>query len=130
MQAMIPPRLPRPPLGRTRASRAEYESWHPHKFAQPLDYRSIDYALRAFPFGIIDTWNSLPAWFFDAGFDLKNLQTFKVRVHKFLGGKTVINPALAGLRARGARGRQDRRAATNDGDAHVADVHSDAHATG
>ena len=36
MQAMIPPRLPRPPLGRTRASRAEYESWHPHNLRSPL----------------------------------------------------------------------------------------------
>ena len=101
MQRMIPPRLPRPPLGRTRASRTAYESWHPYKLAQPLDYRSLDNALRAFLFGVIDTWNSLPAWFFDAGFDLKNMQTFKARVHQFLGGKIVLNPALARLRARG-----------------------------
>ena len=27
---------------------------------------------------------------------LKHLQTFKIRVHKFLGGKTVMNPATRG----------------------------------
>ena len=55
-------------------------------------------ARRAFPYCIIDDWNSLPAWFFDDGFALKHLQAFKVRVHKFLGGKVVFNPALARLR--------------------------------
>ena len=115
MRRMIPPRMPRPPVGSTRASRAAYASWHPYKFVQPLPYKSLDNALHAFPFGVIDLWNTLPAWFFDKGFDLKYLQTFKVRVHKFLGGKAVFNPALVRLRA----GRQGRPAAATGGDAHA-----------
>ena len=89
LKRMIPPRLPCPPVGSTRASRAARAAWHPYKFVQPLHCRSLDNALRAFPFGVIDLWNSLPAWFFDNGFDLKYLQTFKDRVHKLLGSKTV-----------------------------------------
>ena len=117
---MIPPRLPCPPVGSTRASRAARAAWHPYKFLQPLHYRSLDNALRAFPFGVIDLWNSLPAWFFDNGFDFKYLQTFKVRVHKFLGGKAVYNPALVKLRANDLRrGSQAYRAANNGGDVHA-----------
>ena len=121
LKRMVPPRLPRPPMGRTRASRAAYETWHPHKFEQPLPHKSLDNALRAFPFGVIDLWNSLPSWFFDSGFNLAHLQTFKVRVHKFLGGKAVCNPALVSLRARGRGGpRHPEETAANDAAAQAA----------
>ena len=113
----MPPRLPRPPAGRTRASKFAYESWHPHKFQNVLPHRSLDNARRAFPFCAIDDWNSLPAWFFDGGFDFKNLQTFKIRVHNFLGGKSVLNPALVRLRKRGRggdRGHERLQSVEND----------------
>ena len=74
------------------------KTWHAHKFENTLPVRSLDNARRAFPYGVIDDWNSLPAWFFGTGFDLKHMQRFKVRVHEFLGGKTTVNPAVRRLR--------------------------------
>ena len=98
LQRIIPPRAPRPPVGMTRASKLAHATWHEHKLQNVLPVRSLDSARRAFPYCIIDDWNSLPAWFFDNGFALKHLQALKVRVHKFLGGKVVFNPAHARLR--------------------------------
>ena len=103
LQRLVPPRLAQPVLGRTRASQLAHNTWHANKLANTFPVHSLDNARRAFPYAIIEDWNSLPAWFFDNGFDLKHMQTFKVRVHEHLGGKTVLNPAL--LRGRGARGR-------------------------
>ena len=103
---MVPPLSSRPPAGRTRASKLAYDTWHEHKFENILPPRSLDNARRAFPFGVIEDWNALPAWFFDGGFDYHHLQTFKVRVHQFLGGKTVLNPALARMRTRGRGGER------------------------
>ena len=98
LQRLLPPRLVQPPLGRTRAGRQARVTWHANKFANPLPARSLDNARRAFPYGVIDDWNSLPEWFFDNGFDFAHLQSFKVRVHQHLGGKTVMNPNVAQLR--------------------------------
>ena len=95
---LVPPRLPRPPQGRTRAASLARSTWHANKFQNVLPARNLDNARNAFPSGVIVDWNPLPTWFFADGFDFKHLQTFKVRVHKFLGGKVVFNPALARLR--------------------------------
>ena len=84
----------------TRASKLASATWHEHKLQNVLPVRSLDSARRSFPYCIIDDWKSLPIWFFNNGFTLSHLQTFKVRVHKFLGGQTVLNPALARLRGR------------------------------
>ena len=113
LKALIPPELPRPPPGATRASKLAHASWHAHNLLNILAVRNVDNARRALPFCMIDEWNSLPAWFFDNGFELKHLQTFAVRVHNFFGGKAVFNPALGRL-----RGRQARRATDSVGDAH------------
>ena len=103
LQRLVPPRLSRPTLGMTRASQIAYTTWHANKFENVLPVRSLDNARRAFPYSLICDWNALPAWFFDNGFDLAHLQSFKLRVHQHLGGQAVLNPALQRLRGRGAR---------------------------
>jgi len=82
LSRMVPESLPRPPPGRTRLARNAYDTWHPHKFSSPLPVRSLDRALRAFPFGIINDWNKLPEDFFQQGFDFSHLQCFKNNVNK------------------------------------------------
>ena len=48
---------------------------------------------------------------------MKNSQTFKIRVHQFLGGKSMPNPVLARLRTRGRggdRGHERPESVEND----------------
>ena len=59
--AMIPPCLPLPDMGRTRASLRAHREWHPAKLQNPLPPRSTIRASTAFPFGVLDKWNNLPA---------------------------------------------------------------------
>ena len=77
-------RLPAPEMGRTRASLRAFRTWHPAKLQNPLPFRSIERARQAFPFGVIDLWNTLPRDFFGRDFDIKYMQGFKVGVHRFL----------------------------------------------
>ena len=119
LQQMVPPLLPRPAQGRTRASKLAHDTWHAHKLSNILPLRSLDNARRAFPFCVIDDWNSLPAWFFDDGISFDHLQTFKTRVHQFLGGKAVLNPAL---RQKHGRGQEKRQSAERDAAAEAAIV--------
>jgi len=81
---MIPERQPRPPPGRTRLARQAHDTWHPHKFSSKLPLRSLDRACRAFPFGVLREWNSLPEVVFQKGFDLSLLQDFKCNVNRHL----------------------------------------------
>ena len=61
LQRLVPPRLSQPPAGKTRGSQLAHASWHVNKFENVLPLRSLAHARRAFPFGVIDAWNSLPA---------------------------------------------------------------------
>lgn len=47
-----------------------------------LKARSLDNALRSFPFWMVDAWNLLPCEFFSSGFTAEGLQTFRTSVHK------------------------------------------------
>ena len=78
----------RPPPGRTRLARQAHDTWHPHKFSSKLPLRSIDRACRAFPFGVLREWNSLPEEFFQKGFELSLLQDFKCSVNRQLHAPT------------------------------------------
>jgi len=83
---MIPERLSRPPPGRTRLARQAHETWHAHKLTNVLPLRSLDRTRRAFPFGVIKEWNSLPAEFFQDAFEYSRLQNFKCSVNMHLRG--------------------------------------------
>ena len=74
LRQMIPPKLERPPRGRTRASAREHDSWHDNKFQPVPAGIGPDYIARGFPFCIIENWNRLPANFFTDGFDIAHLQ--------------------------------------------------------
>ena len=84
LRQMIPPKLERPPRGRTRASAREHDSWHDNKFQPVPAGIGPDYIARGFPFCIIEGWNRLPTNFFTDGFDIAHLQSFKCRANNFL----------------------------------------------
>ena len=83
LQDLVPPPLPYPE-GRTRAQRDAQITWHSKQFADPLPLFSSARAVRSFPNGLIDEWNSLPAEYFTRAYDLKSLQSFKEAVHREL----------------------------------------------
>ena len=85
LQRLVPAPLARAPR-RTRVNAAEFDAWHPAKFADMLPLRSPAYLARAFPFCVVEVWNALPASFFVAGFALSGVQAFKVAVHRHFGG--------------------------------------------
>ena len=87
LQNLVPPPLPQPPIGRTRASTLAHATWHADQFQNILPLRSLDNARRAFPYGVIADWNSLPVSFFDDGYHFDYLQRFKERAHHHLKGQ-------------------------------------------
>ena len=84
LTTIVPDKLPRPRVGRTRAEQNQYASWHSYKLLCPLDHRSPEYMRRAFPYCVITDWNNIPPSFFDAGIGIEGLQSFKKKVHHFL----------------------------------------------
>ena len=80
---MIPPRLEKPPRGRTRASAVAHDTWHDNEFKPVSAGIGPDYIARGLPFCVIDDWNRLPAEFFADGFELSHLQSFKCKVNDF-----------------------------------------------
>ena len=104
LRQMIPPKLERPPRGRTRASAREHESWHENKFQPVLAGIGPDYIARGFPFCIVEDWNRLPANFFTDGFDIVHLQSFKCNVNIFLRSQpTPLRGEAARFLLTGAR---------------------------
>jgi len=79
---MIPPKLEKPPRGRTRASAVAHDTWHDNEFKPVSAGIGPDYIARGLPFCVIDDWNRLPAEFFADGFELSHLQSFKCKVNE------------------------------------------------
>ena len=85
LRALVPaPQLC--PDGRTRAAARARHLWHAGKLEHALPRLSPAYLTRAFPYGVLEQWNALPARLFADGFQLKHVQSFKVAVHRDLGG--------------------------------------------
>ena len=91
--SMIPPPLARPAVGRTRASLTASDAWHPRMFALPSP-NSNDQLKRAFPYGIVPLWNSLPHEILDEEPSLSRLNHFKSSVNLHLRSHVRNGPSL------------------------------------
>ena len=93
LSSMIPPKLLQPIAWITRGSQSASAAWHPNMF-QKLPHTSSDLARRAFPYGVVDDWNALPASLLDEKPSRSRLQFFKCAANAHLRHLTQNLPAL------------------------------------
>ena len=90
---LVPARLqlPRRPITRRQVQTC---SGHGFLLSNPLPIGAADRIRRAFPFCIINDWNSLPPVLFDGGIKLKAIQRFKEIVHMELRKKIATEAGV------------------------------------
>ena len=78
------PELAAPPISRHSTRRQSSGMKHNYQLASDVPFTARNSILRAFPSGILDTWNSLPVDILPDKPDFKRLQTFKANAYHHL----------------------------------------------